>query len=67
MKSELDGDGRELSWGDGIHPNDAGRRMMADALQTAWGFGKPLGRAPEGARGESGANGRTRARKGEGG
>ena len=42
MKRALEKDGTELSWGDGIHPNDAGRRMMADALQEAWGFGKPL-------------------------
>jgi len=42
MKRVIEEDGKELSWGDGIHPNDAGRRMMADALQKAWGFGKPL-------------------------
>ena len=27
---------------DGVHPNADGFRIMADALQKAWGFGKPL-------------------------
>ena len=30
---------------DGIHLNEAGYRAMADALQKAWGFGKPLAKA----------------------
>ena len=33
---------RDVSWGDGIHPNDEGHRLIADALQEAWGVGKPL-------------------------
>jgi lysophospholipase L1-like esterase len=38
--------GEDLSWGDGIHPNERGLRMIADALQEAWGFGKPLAETP---------------------
>lgn len=30
-----------LAW-DGIHLNQLGYRLMADALQQAWGYGKPL-------------------------
>jgi hypothetical protein len=30
---------------DGVHPNADGFRVMADALQKAWGFGKPLATA----------------------
>ncbi len=36
-----------LSYGDGIHPNDAGHRLMADALQKVWGYGLPLPKAGE--------------------
>ena len=35
-------DGADFTWGDGVHPNAAGERMMADALRKAWGFGKPV-------------------------
>ena len=28
--------GSDLSWGDGVHPNDEGHRMMARALVAAW-------------------------------
>ncbi len=38
---------RAMSYGDGIHPNDAGHRLMADTLQQVWGFGKLI--AKEGA------------------
>jgi lysophospholipase L1-like esterase len=31
-----------FTWGDGIHPNDQGHRMMNDALEETWNFGKPL-------------------------
>lgn len=36
---------KDFTWGDGVHPNDDGHRMIADALESAWGFGKPLGKA----------------------
>jgi lysophospholipase L1-like esterase len=42
MKEHLAGGGATLDWGDGVHPNACGKRMMADALQSAWGFGEPL-------------------------
>ena len=32
----------DYSWGDGVHPDDAGRQIMADALRAAWSFGEPL-------------------------
>jgi len=32
----------DLSWGDGVHPGAAGEQAMADALQVAWGLGRPL-------------------------
>jgi len=41
MKRAAQG-GAALDWGDGIHPAKRGKRMMADALQEAWGFGGPL-------------------------
>jgi hypothetical protein len=37
-------DGKVLTI-DGVHPNADGFRVMADALQKAWGFGKPLAAA----------------------
>ncbi|MFB3891013.1 MAG: GDSL-type esterase/lipase family protein [Phycisphaerae bacterium] len=36
---------QDFSIGDGVHPNRAGQRMMCDALEEAWGLGKPLGDA----------------------
>ncbi|MCY3017869.1 MAG: GDSL-type esterase/lipase family protein [Planctomycetota bacterium] len=46
-KQYMDEKKKDFTWGDGIHPNEDGHRMMADALQAAWGFGQPL--AKEGA------------------
>jgi len=51
-KRQAEDSGRDLSWGDGIHPDDAGDRAIADAIQAAWGLGRPLagpGRAGAGA------------------
>jgi hypothetical protein len=42
MKRHVDGGGEKLHWGDGVHPNARGLRVMAGELQKAWGFGKPL-------------------------
>jgi lysophospholipase L1-like esterase len=32
----------DFTWGDGIHPNAEGHVIMAQAVLTAWGLGKPL-------------------------
>lgn len=34
--------GEDLSWGDGIHPGERGKEMMAEALVSAWGLGKSI-------------------------
>lgn len=44
-KTKGDDAGVDLTWGDGIHPNETGHRIMADALETFWGYGKPLAKA----------------------
>jgi len=41
-KEKGDDSGIDITWGDGIHPNETGHRIMADALETHWGYGKPL-------------------------
>ena len=41
-KARGDDKGADVTWGDGIHPNETGHRIMADALQAVWGFGLPL-------------------------
>jgi hypothetical protein len=41
FKTQADKTQTELT-SDGIHPNQAGYRVMADALQQTWGFGRPL-------------------------
>jgi lysophospholipase L1-like esterase len=44
FKSAAGKDNQEFTI-DGVHPNADGFRVMADALQKAWGFGKPLAAA----------------------
>ena len=41
-KEKGDDAGVDLTWGDGIHPNETGHRIMADVLEANWGYGKPL-------------------------
>jgi lysophospholipase L1-like esterase len=41
-RKRVDDNHDDFTWGDGIHPNVEGHRIIADALQSAWGFGKPL-------------------------
>jgi acyl-CoA thioesterase I len=43
----LEEDKRDFTWGDGIHPNEEGHRVMANALQAAWNFKKPLAKESE--------------------
>jgi len=44
-KAKGDDAGVDLTWGDGIHPNETGHRIMADALEAFWGYGAPLAKA----------------------
>jgi len=47
MRAHVEAGKGDLSWGDGVHPSTAGKRMMAAQLQKAWGFGKPLAEMPK--------------------
>lgn len=42
FKAWLDAGKPNFTWGDGIHPNTSGHRMMNDALEEVWNYGKPL-------------------------
>ncbi len=48
LRAAAEADGEEWTT-DGIHLNANGYRVMADALQEAWGFGRPLRRESTGA------------------
>lgn len=36
---------KDFTWGDGVHPNEDGHRMMADALEKVWNFGGAFAKA----------------------
>jgi lysophospholipase L1-like esterase len=45
FKAWIDAGKANFTWGDGIHPNTDGHRMMNDALEQVWNYGKPLAAA----------------------